>query len=74
MTPQFIRDELFRPFATRTEGGSGLGAFQARALVRAAGGELTVSSTAGRGTTVRLSLPRVVAGVAGSPVLAAAEV
>jgi putative PEP-CTERM system histidine kinase len=59
MTPEFIRDELFRPFATRTEGGSGLGAFQARTLLRAAGGELAVMSTPGRGTTMRLTLPRV---------------
>jgi putative PEP-CTERM system histidine kinase len=58
MTPEFVRDELFRPFATRTEGGSGLGAFQARSLLRAAGGELAVQSAVGRGTTMRLSLPR----------------
>jgi signal transduction histidine kinase len=58
MTPEFIRDELFRPFATRTEGGSGLGAYQARSLLRAAGGELAVQSAPGGGTTMRLSLPR----------------
>jgi len=57
MTPEFIRDELFTPFATRTDGGSGLGAFQARALLRAAGGELIVLSRPGHGTTMRLSLP-----------------
>jgi signal transduction histidine kinase len=73
MTPEFIRDELFRPFATRTEGGSGLGAFQARALLRVAGGDLTVLSTPGRGTTMRLSLPRTVADTAGLPVLASAD-
>jgi signal transduction histidine kinase len=73
MTPEFIRDALFRPFATRTQGGSGLGAFQARSLIRAAGGDLTVSSIVGRGTTMRLSLPCAAAGMADSPVLAAAE-
>lgn len=57
MTPEFIRDELFTPFATRTEGGSGLGAFQARELLRAAGGDLIALSRPGQGTTMRLSLP-----------------
>jgi putative PEP-CTERM system histidine kinase len=57
MTPEFIRDELFRPFATRTAGGSGLGAFQARELLRAAGGDITVLSEPGHGTTMRLTLP-----------------
>jgi putative PEP-CTERM system histidine kinase len=57
MTPEFIRDELFTPFATRTIGGSGLGAFQARELLRAAGGDITVLSQPGVGTTMRLSWP-----------------
>jgi signal transduction histidine kinase len=57
MTAEFIRDELFVPFATRTEGGSGLGAFQARELLRAAGGDITVLSQPGHGTTMRLSWP-----------------
>jgi putative PEP-CTERM system histidine kinase len=57
MTAEFIRDALFTPFATRTKGGSGLGAFQARRLLRAAGGDLTVHSEVGRGTTMRLSWP-----------------
>jgi putative PEP-CTERM system histidine kinase len=74
MTPEFIRDELFRPFATRTEGGSGLGAFQARSLLRAAGGELAVQSAPGCGTTLRLSLPRAAVKMAQVCDLAPAEV
>jgi putative PEP-CTERM system histidine kinase len=74
MTPEFIRDELFRPFATRTDGGSGLGAYQARSLLRAAGGDLTVQSVPGRGTTVRLSLPRAGVRPARARDLAPAEV
>ena len=57
MTPEFIRDELFRPFSTTTIGGSGVGAFQARALLRRSGGDLLVLSTPGEGSTMRLMLP-----------------
>ncbi len=59
MNAAFVRDTLFRPFASSKPGGFGLGAFQARELVRAAGGELTVESIPGKGTTMRISLPRV---------------
>ncbi len=57
MTAEFIRDHLFAPFSTRTKGGTGLGAFQARTLVRAAGGEIAVASQPGAGTTMRLLFP-----------------
>lgn len=57
MTPEFIRDELFRPLATAKPGGSGIGAWQARELLREAGGELTVLSRPGIGTTMRILLP-----------------
>jgi putative PEP-CTERM system histidine kinase len=67
MTPAFIRDELFRPFGTSKPQGSGIGAFQARELLRAAGGNLMVFSEQGSGTTMRLLLP-----LAGSPIAAAA--
>jgi putative PEP-CTERM system histidine kinase len=57
MTPEFIRDELFRPFRTSKREGSGIGAFQARELLREAGGDLIVLSRPGAGTTMRLLLP-----------------
>ncbi len=57
MTPEFVRDTLFRPFGTAKRGGTGIGAFQARELAREAGGELVVTSRAGEGTTMRLVLP-----------------
>ena len=44
MTPEFVRDELFRPFASTKSGGHGIGAFQARELLREAGGDLLVLS------------------------------
>ncbi len=58
MEPEFLRDKLFQPFSTSKSGGSGIGAYQARQLIRTAGGELTVASEPGRGTTMRLQLPR----------------
>ncbi len=59
MTPEFIRDELFRPFATTKGGGHGIGAYQARELLREAGGDLLVLSRRPGGTTMRLLLPSV---------------
>ena len=59
MSLEFIRDQLFRPFGTSKIGGSGIGAFQARGLLREAGGDLLVTSAPGRGTTMRLLLPLV---------------
>jgi putative PEP-CTERM system histidine kinase len=67
MTPEFIRDELFRPLSTSKRQGSGIGAWQARELLREAGGELAVSSRPGAGTTMRVLLR---AGGAGAPVRA----
>ncbi len=59
MPPDFIRDGLFRPFRTSKPGGSGIGAYQARELLREAGGDLVVISQPGAGTTMRLLLPAV---------------
>ena len=68
MSPHFIRDELFQPFKTQKPGGSGIGAFQARELIREAGGDLMVISQQGVGTTMRLTLARAdQPGVAPSP-------
>lgn len=66
MTAEFVSEHLFRPFTTSKEGGSGIGAFQSRELLREAGGDLQVFSQPGQGTTMRLLLPRtdVPAGIA----------
>lgn len=58
MSADFVRDTLFRPLATSKPRGSGIGAWQARALLRGAGGDLAVLSRPGEGTTMRLTLPR----------------
>jgi signal transduction histidine kinase len=57
MSPEFIRDELFRPLSTSKRQGSGIGAWQARELLREAGGDLAVLSRPGAGTTMRILLP-----------------
>jgi len=57
MSPEFVAEELFRPLRSTKEKGLGIGAFQARALMRSLGGDMEVQSTLGQGTTVSLFLP-----------------
>lgn len=56
MTPSFIRDELFRPFASTKSDGFGVGAYEARALAEAMGGSIEVTSRPGEGSRFRLIL------------------
>jgi putative PEP-CTERM system histidine kinase len=57
MSAGFIRDELFRPFASTKPTGFGIGAFEARQLVAGMGGTLQVESHPGEGTRFRILLP-----------------
>jgi putative PEP-CTERM system histidine kinase len=57
MSADFIRSRLFQPFASTKDGGFGVGAFEARALVAAMGGRLEVVSREGEGTCFTLYLP-----------------
>jgi signal transduction histidine kinase len=57
MTPDFVRDTLFRPLISAKAGGSGIGAWQARDLLRGAGGDLVALSEPGVGTVMRLTIP-----------------
>jgi putative PEP-CTERM system histidine kinase len=57
MDPEFIRTRLFKPFHSSKPSGFGIGAFEARELVRAMGGRLDVESREGLGTRFRLRLP-----------------
>jgi putative PEP-CTERM system histidine kinase len=57
MSAEFIRDELFRPLRSTKSGGHGIGAYQAREMLRDAGGDLLVISQPGAGTTMRVILP-----------------
>jgi putative PEP-CTERM system histidine kinase len=57
MDAEFIRDKLFQPLGSGKRDGFGIGAYQARELVRAAGGDLLAISRPDRGTTMRIILP-----------------
>ena len=57
MTREFQRTRLFHPFQTTKANGVGLGLYTARSIVRFHGGTLTVRSSPGRGTLVRITLP-----------------
>ncbi len=57
MSSEFIRTGLFRPFVSSKNGGFGIGAFEARELVRAMGGRLDVTSRKGLGTRFVITLP-----------------
>jgi putative PEP-CTERM system histidine kinase len=57
MSPSFIRNELFKPFRSTKAGGFGIGAYEAREIVRAAGGRLDVTSREGEGSVFTIRLP-----------------
>jgi signal transduction histidine kinase len=58
MDAEFVRNQLFRPFeSTKGAKGMGIGAYQIRETLRAAGGDVLVESVLGKGTTLRLQLP-----------------
>ncbi|MBX7481428.1 PEP-CTERM system histidine kinase PrsK [Qipengyuania sp. 6D47A] len=57
MSPQFLRNSLYKPFISSKAGGFGIGAFEARELVRAMGGRLDVESREGLGTRFVVRLP-----------------
>lgn len=57
MTPDFVRNTLFKPFQSTKSKGLGIGMFQARMMIEAHDGHMDVDSQVGRGTTVRVSLP-----------------
>ncbi len=57
MSPEFIRTRLFKPFQSSKSGGFGIGAFEARELLRAMGGQLSVESREGVGTRFIIRLP-----------------
>lgn len=57
MTPEFIRTRLFKPFHSSKAGGFGIGAFEARELIRSMQGQLLVESREGLGTRFIVRLP-----------------
>jgi putative PEP-CTERM system histidine kinase len=67
MDPAFIRNELFTPRRSTKANGHGIGAFQAREIVRAIGGDLDVISVVGRGTVMRIMMPSAAALTGSTP-------
>lgn len=57
MSASFIRDQLFKPFASTKTGGFGIGAFEAREIARSMGGRLDVRSREGEGSKFTVHLP-----------------
>jgi putative PEP-CTERM system histidine kinase len=57
MTPAFVRETLFQPFASTKADGFGLGMYQCREWVEGWGGRLEIESVYGAGTTARVVLP-----------------
>ena len=56
MSPAFVRDQLFRPFASTKPNGFGIGAYEARQLAESFGGRIEVESREGAGSTFRVVL------------------
>lgn len=58
MDPDFIKNRLFKPFDT-TKGltGMGIGAYESKEFIESMGGEVTVESEPGQGTTFRIKIP-----------------
>jgi putative PEP-CTERM system histidine kinase len=57
MAPEFVRNGLFKPFVSSKPNGFGIGAFEARELVRGMHGRLEVDSREGLGTRFNIYLP-----------------
>jgi putative PEP-CTERM system histidine kinase len=67
MSADFIRSRLFQPFASTKDGGFGVGAFEARALIAAMGGRIEVRSREGQGTCFTIFLPLAATDVSSLP-------
>lgn len=57
MSADFVRNRLFKPFDSSKQGGFGIGAYEARELVRAMHGRMEVESREGIGTRFIIRLP-----------------
>ena len=55
--PPDVRDRIFVPFFTTKRGGSGIGLSLSRQIIRNHGGQITVDTSNGKGTTFRFTLP-----------------
>ena len=58
MSPEFVRERLFKPFETTKSSGMGIGVYESQQYVAGLGGRILVDSREGAGTRVRVLLPR----------------
>nr|WP_298927494.1 XrtA/PEP-CTERM system histidine kinase PrsK [uncultured Erythrobacter sp.] len=66
MSPEFVRSGLFKPFISSKQGGFGIGAFEAREMIKAMGGRVMVESRESVGTRFSVILPIPEAGILAS--------
>ncbi|MGE5492740.1 MAG: XrtA/PEP-CTERM system histidine kinase PrsK [Actinomycetota bacterium] len=57
MSPEFVRERLFKPFQTTKQSGMGIGAYESFQYVHELGGKMLVDSEVGKGTRVTILLP-----------------
>jgi putative PEP-CTERM system histidine kinase len=57
MSPEFVRDKLFKPFATTKAAGMGIGVYESSQYLTGIGGKLAIDTAPGAGTRVRVLLP-----------------
>jgi PAS domain S-box-containing protein len=62
--PEHVK-QIFEPFCSMRKGGTGLGLFLSLNFVRACGGDITVSSAVGSGSTFEVSLPALAGAMTG---------
>ncbi len=56
MSAEFVRNGLFKPFISSKSGGFGIGAYEAREIIRSMGGRMNVQSREGIGSRFVVSL------------------
>lgn len=57
MTPEFLRDRLFKPFQSTKPTGMGIGAYESSQYIQELGGKINVVSEPQKGTEVTLLIP-----------------
>ena len=57
MSPEFVREHLFKPFETTKKTGMGIGVYESSQYIKGLGGRILVNSTPEVGTQIRVLLP-----------------
>lgn len=57
MTPEFMREHLFKPFSTSKSTGMGIGVYEAQQYIQELGGRIQIESQSGCGTRATIVLP-----------------